>query len=348
MRPTIRGWTVVVVVAVALAMSWQYGPRSLNAVVVPLVVVLVGGVIATGLLTRPSVSRHPIEDGFPGDRRTVALTVDSDTSVAATVRDDVGDGLVTVDGEPCVETTLEDETRLEYAIDLDARGERTVGPLSITVTDVFGLVRRRFEYDATASVLVYPRLFDLGGETARELRTAVDDTVADERDEFDHLREYRRGDPRRDVHWKASAKRPGDDLVVAEHVADGSLGSITIAADGPPDRADELVSAVATVATVLFEANVGVGLAIGEEYRPPSTDAAHYRDCLALLAIVDDSDLEGSERQRADVVVRADETGTTVVVEGTELPVGRLAASASVAGGESDRTSNVDGTGVIA
>lgn len=348
MRPTIRGWTVVVVVVAALAMSWQYGPRSLNAVVAPLVIVLVGGVIATGLLSRPSVSRHPIEDGFPGEHRTVAITVESDTSVAATVHDDVGDGLVAVDGEPCVETTLEDETRLEYAIELEERGERTVGPLSITVTDVFGLVRRRFEFDATASVLVYPRLFELDGETARDLRAVVDDAVADERDEFDHLREYRRGDPRRDVHWKASAKRPGDDLVVAEHVADGSLGSVTIAADGSPDRADELTSAVATVATVLFEANVGVGLAIGDEYRPPSTDAAHYRDCLGLLAVVDGADLEGSDRQRADVVVRADESGTAVVVDGTELPIDRRRDSTAADGGGDDRKSGVDGPEVVA
>jgi len=311
MRPTIRAWSVVVVVVAAVAMSWQYGPRSLNAVVTPLLVVLGVAIVSMALVDRPVVDRHPIEPGFPGDRRTVAITVTTDSAITATVRDTVGSGLET-DTKPAVETTLEGESRLEYEIDLRDRGEQTVGPLSITVTDVFGLVSRRFEYEATTDVLVYPRIYAIDGDLAGDVRALVEST-GETRDEFDHLRAYQPGDPRRAVHWKASAKQPDDDLVVAERDATDTADSVTIAAAGSPDDEDTLASAIATVATVLTEVNVPVALeTTAWESTPP--DATNHRDLLAALAVTNGSDLESQHPERADVVVRVDGTKPTVVV----------------------------------
>ncbi|THE65365.1 DUF58 domain-containing protein [Salinadaptatus halalkaliphilus] len=317
MRLTRRGWTVLATVVAALALSWQYGPRSLNAIVVPLVIVFVAGLAAVALYDRPSVERQPIDDGPVGDHRTVTVTVDTDATVAATIRDTVGDGLAAVDGEPVAETTLEGETRLRYDVALEERGERTVGPLSITVTDIFGLFRRRFDDDATSMVVVYPPVYELSGDAARAVRSQGN-AAREDRDEFDHLRAYQRGDPMRDVNWKATAKRADGDLVVTEHLADAAVGSISLAGECSPAHADELTSALASIATDLLAGGIDVGVTLGDDACPPGGGSRHRRDILAMLAVSDGGDLDHDRRREADVLVRTDDDGTTVVVDDTE------------------------------
>ncbi|WP_049928030.1 DUF58 domain-containing protein [Halopiger goleimassiliensis] len=328
MRPTARGWAVVAVVVAALATGWQHGPRSLNALVAPLLVVSVAAVAIVAIADRPTVRRYPVDDGFPGDRRTVAVTVETDRAIAATVRDGVGPVLTPVDGPARFETTLEGQTRLEYDVRLEGRGRRAIGPLSITVTDVFGLVSRRFVYEETSPVVVYPRVYEADGAAARQLRSRVETAFRDQRDEFDHLRAYRRGDPMRDVHWKASAKRADEDLVVAEHVADEEAGSVTVAAEGAAASADEFATAVATLVTCLLEQNVAVGLVLEGERRPPATGQDHYRAILESLATTDGSDLEARERTAGDVFVRTDESGTTITIGNTDVAFETLRGAA--------------------
>jgi hypothetical protein len=65
---TLRGWTVVVAVVVAVALSWGFGPRALNAIVVPLVVVLLAGLVTAVRIDRPRVDRQPVSEGFIGEQ----------------------------------------------------------------------------------------------------------------------------------------------------------------------------------------------------------------------------------------------------------------------------------------
>ncbi|MFA9501974.1 DUF58 domain-containing protein [Natrinema sp. H-ect1] len=326
MRLTRRGWVAVAVVLAAAAMSWRFGPRALNAVVVPLLVVLLAGTVVVARAERPRVTRRPLAEGFIGEERTVSVAIETDGAVAATVSDTVGDGLSAITA-PHAEMTLDGEATFAYDLRLEARGRHRVGPLSIVVSDVVGLVERRFEYEETATVLVYPRVRALDGGPAVDRRTLA--SVADRRtrEEFDHLRTYQRGDPMADVHWKSAAKRPDEDLVVTEYADDDAVGAITIAADYPTDRedgVDEMASAAASVATALLEQGATVGLVTPDATQPPGTGRAHHRDLLGLLAVAEPGELPEEERRDADVVVRTESTGTTITVDGREIPFDRL------------------------
>ena len=334
MRLTIRGWTALFVVIVSLAMGWEFGPRALNAVVMPLAIVLIAGLVTVGRADRPEIRRTPVPEGFPGDRRTVEIAIESSSTVSATVRDDVGDGLTVLDadgetaaledGAPVVETTLDGDDRVTYEVRLEERGERRLGPMTITVSDVFGLVRRRFADEATTTVLVYPRVYDVRSGPGSHIRAVTDAIAGQDREAFDHLREYQRGDSLRDVHWKSAAKRPDADLVVTEYADTEETGSATIAAECAAGRDDELATAVASVAIHLLEAGVDVGLALPNGDCEPGSGRDHYRRLLAATARLEAGELEESRRDEWDVVIRSDADGTRVVIDDRSIPFERL------------------------
>ncbi|WP_265109127.1 DUF58 domain-containing protein [Halosolutus halophilus] len=337
MRLTRRGWAVVVVVVGSIAMGWQYGPRALNAVVTPLLVVLVAGTITTALADRPRVRRGAVAEGFVGETRTIAVTIETERAVSATVRDAVDDGL-TATTDPAEMTTLDGETEFSYDLRLEGRGDRRVGPLAISVVDLFGLVERRFEYEETASVLVYPPVYDLRGGTDRDLHLLADAATRRDREEFDHLREYQRGDSLRDVHWKSAAKRPDDGLVVTEYVNDDDAGSAVVAAECTPTRVDDLATAVASVATYLLEEGVNVGVTLPAADRQPGSGHDHHYDLLGLLAVVEAGELDERARTNADVLVQADANGTRIVVDDRTIPFDRLRGRGGRDGNRDERT----------
>lgn len=322
MKPTKRGWGALAVVGFCLLMAWGYGARSLNALVAPLVVVLLAAAIAVYRTDRPSLTREPIEEGFVGEERTVDVDVAVDAPTAAIVRDRVDDGL-SARGN-VAETTLTPEERFSYEIALEARGKRTIGPASLTVQDVLGLLEREFDYRGRDSVLVYPRVYDLFGASRHDLRVLADAVREHNREEFDHLREYVRGDSLRDIHWKSTAKRADDELVVKEFVAEEDLGAVEVVAESTAGRDDEMAVAAASVATFLLEIGVAVGITTGDERREPGTGHDHHVELLRLLAVAPDGEVGDRTRERADVLIRADDDGTVVVVDGHEIPFERL------------------------
>ncbi|MWV38664.1 DUF58 domain-containing protein [Natrialba sp. INN-245] len=325
MRLTIRGWTAVAVVAFALAMSWQYGPRSLNAVVVPVAIVTVAALFTTARIDPPTVEGAAVDDGFVGETRTVERTIESPQTASGTIHATVGDGL-SAQARARLETTLEGdaETRFTYELSLEARGEHDVGRLEITVTDVLGLVERRFEYESTDTVVAYPQVYGLEGRDAGRLTATAVAASRTDRGEFDGLREYRRGDSLRDVHWKSAAKRPDEELFVMEYADHGDDSAVTVAASAPSGREDELASAAASVVVHLLEAGLDVGLELPNAARSAGSGWGHRQTLLAALAVADAGDLEDRVRADADVVVDAAGVETTVVVDGAEIPFDRL------------------------
>ncbi|ELZ04835.1 DUF58 domain-containing protein [Natrialba asiatica] len=373
---TRRGWAVLAIICLSIAMGWQYGPRSLNAIVAPLLVILLAGFVVTLRLDRPAVRRLPMEDGFVGETREAAFAVETTGDVAATVRDEIGTGLAfetdearthaagsvsTTTHTPATETILDGETRVTYDVALASRGDRTVGPATITIRDVFGLVTRRFEFGETSSVTVYPQVYELQGALDERLHEFADATARRNREEFDHLREYRRGDSLRDVHWKAAAKQPEDDLVVTEYAADAGLETVTIAAESATGLEDELATAVASIVTALRETSIRVGLVVDGTVVHPSSDAGHYYELLAVLAALESgagtAALTDRDRADAEIRVTARTRAVSVVIgegeTGHEIPFERLRGTSERArpgpaangGGRRDAGQRATGTG---
>lgn len=320
MRPTKRGLAVAVVVAVAFVVASEHGPRSLNAMVVPLVVAGIAAVLTVARAERPRVDRRPVTPGFVGETRTVELVVTTGRSRSATVVDGVGDGLTAP--ADTVELTLSDETIVAYDVRLAARGDHEVGPTTIVVRDVLGLVQRRFEVDRRTSVLVYPPVYELHDGATRDLTAVANAAREYDRTEFDHLREYERGDALRDVHWKSAAKRPDDELVVKEFV-DEAFERVSIVAEATPGHADEMAAAATTIATHVLDLGVGVDLIAPGDLRAGATVGDRDR-VLRLLATTGYGEVSDRRRDAADVIVRADERGTVVVFGDRSIPFERM------------------------
>ncbi|KAA1417926.1 DUF58 domain-containing protein [Nocardioides humilatus] len=109
--------------------------------------------------------------------------------------------------------------RVSYQVRSDVRGRFEIGPLTIRIADPFGLVEIRRAVPGTAPLVVTPRTVALprtpivgGWSGSGEHRPQV---FAAGSAEDVSVREYRRGDELRRVHWRSSA-RMGDLMVRRE------------------------------------------------------------------------------------------------------------------------------------
>ena len=148
--------------------------------------------------------------------------------------------------------------RLRYEVRGAVRGIHSVGPLRVSTTDPFGLIRRRFAVGAASAVTVAPTIVELtplpsstgeaGGtrqSSALQLGQGADNLVA---------RPYAPGDSMRRIHWRATAHR--DTLMVRQEEQESSPAATIVldralsrwspaAADGPGrDRAFETAVSV--------------------------------------------------------------------------------------------------------
>lgn len=319
MRLTRRGWAVVGTVVVGLLMAWWFGARSLNAVVAPALVALGAGWLQLRRAPAPTVTRSTPAPGFPGERRTVDLSVE--TALNADVREGADGGLRLVDGERSIAGSAD----LRYAVGLGRRGEHALGPTHVAVSDALGLFVAEHTVAGRTSVLVYPDVQPVAA--ARAFDRLVDESGTPDRQAFERLREYVPGDALRDVHWKSSAKRADEELVVTEF-ADEDRGGVTVAAEADAGRADEMAAIAASIAIHLLDADVEVDVVCPGG----SVDGAAGEDgrdlVLDLLARTPGGRVGADVRASADVAVAATDDGLTVVIDGSHHDVAELVESA--------------------
>jgi uncharacterized protein (DUF58 family) len=251
-RPTPRGVVVALVAGGGLWMALSFGPRSLNAVVVPAAVALLGAGVYLLTLDRPTLSRPSPTSGFPGDERTVELAFDTDDPFVGVVVDDLPAG---VEGDARVETLVGDDP-ITYDVTYRSRGVHDLGPVRVRARDVLGLAERTFSWDDRATALVYPRVRPLSGTVVARIEAGFEGRADAHRDEFDHLREYVHGDSLRDIHWKSSARR--DDLVVQSFRPERETPTVRLAASADPGRADDMAEATASVGAALLADGISV------------------------------------------------------------------------------------------
>lgn len=311
MRPTRRGWVLVGVIVFAFATATAFGPRGLNAVVAPGVVALAAAAWQVRGFEPPALTREHQERGERGGTVRVRLNFETDTPRSARVVERVGDGLV-ADGADR-ELSL-GNTTVAYDLDLAERGEWTIGPTTVEVRDVLGLVSATTRYPATGRVIVHPRVHLLSAPK-REALAQLHGGIGDDRQAVDGIRFYRRGDPLRDVHWKSSAKRPDDELIVKKFATEERSRSVHIVAQAAEGAADAMAEAAASVAAALLESGVGVDLSTPSG-RVDSDDPEGLRAILDHLARAGDGWVTTRVREDADVVVVATGRGVRVTIDG--------------------------------
>lgn len=341
---TRRGWALAAVAVGGFGMAAWFSARSLDAVVAPALVVLAAGWVRVKRADQPELHTEVPEYGFSGETVTASLDFETATPLAARVELHAADGL-TVDPD-AVETTVADGT-VTFEVELGDRGVHSVGPVEVVAEDVFGVWRTTYSYPVSRDVVVFPTVHRLAD--AGELAALHREFGATGRDRFEQLREYERGDPLRDVHWKSSAKRPGE-LVVMEFAASEDRRQVELLAEADGGRTDEVAEAAASVAAYLLDAGFAVGLTVPGDRVEPGAGPDHRTDLLAALARTQPGTVGEARREGVDVLVRGatDAEAVTVTLDGRTVTFDELTGDAESSdeseGGEERASASDDAT----
>src|SRR2546429_506598 len=130
------------------------------------------------------------------------------------------------------------------------------GPLSIGVTDPFGLARRSEPSAGEAELVVRPRVHEIVAPVAVGSRisaeheaTAWRAVVSDLGDEFVTLRDYEVGDDLRRVHWRSTA-RTGDLMLRQDELRFGEVATVLLDTRAGAHRGDSFERALEVAASV--------------------------------------------------------------------------------------------------
>ena len=184
---------------------------------------------------------------------------------------------------------------IDYRVRSDLRGRFTIGPLSIRISDPFGLVELTRSFTISDTLMVTPQVVALphvrlagewtgGGDSrTRSVAAAGDDDVAP--------REYRQGDDLRRVHWRSTA-RHGELMVRREEQQWQSRGALLLdtrryahRGEGPRSSFEAAVSAAASIGVHLAHEGLGLRL-VTDQGAEHLTDTGLSLSLLDTLAVV--------------------------------------------------------------
>jgi uncharacterized protein (DUF58 family) len=186
---------------------------------------------------------------------------------------------------------------VSYPVRADVRGRYRVGPLSVRLTDPFGLVELTRSFASTDDLVVTPVVTALpsvrlsgdwtggGDASARSVAVSGSDDAA--------TREYRSGDDLRKVHWRSTA-HVGELMVRREEQPFQSRATLLLDSrasghrgDGPGSSFEWSVSAVASIAVALSRSGYGLRLLAdtGLDLVPPDVPATEGALLDALAAV---------------------------------------------------------------
>lgn len=206
-RPTARGWQalfagVATLVVARLIGTTQFHQLAYALLALPLASLVLGVMGSRGLRYSRLLS--------PGTRITAGspakLRLLLERSRFGATKASVVDRLPGPRGFEFSETR--ERSRIEVPITFARRGVYTLGPAEVRVADPLGLLRfARKDWERT-EVVVYPQVYELRGFPLRGGNVEAGTTGSRGRrgEEFANLREYRRGDDRRHIHWKSLAR----------------------------------------------------------------------------------------------------------------------------------------------
>jgi uncharacterized protein (DUF58 family) len=202
---------------------------------------------------------------------------------------------------------------VSYVVRSDVRGKFTLGPMAVRVADSFGLVELDRTFSSTTDLVITPRIITLPPVPLVGVWTGSGDNrprdFAGGSAEDVTVREYRRGDDLRRVHWRSSA-RMGELMVRREEQPWQSRATLFIdnrrhahRGSGPASSLEYAVTAGASVAMHLTQRGFRVRLVTadgnedGRVWHEHGALDAEAGTLLESLAVMTDSpriDIDGS------------------------------------------------------
>lgn len=211
-----------------------------------------------------------------------------------------------------------------YQVRSDVRGRFEIGPMTVRVSDPFGMVELGRAFRTTSSLIVTPRTVPLPTIPLGGARTGSGDNrpraFATGSAEDVTVREYRRGDDLRRVHWRSSA-RVGELMVRREEQPWQSRATIFLDNRSGSHRGSGLgstfevaVEAAASIGAHLVHRGflvrlvTATGEATGPQWHVRDEEANHrsLMDALAVVGLVERGQLESGwlvESARSGVVI---------------------------------------------
>lgn len=178
------------------------------------------------MLKRMRVKRHLPSRVMAGETVSVDISLENHKLVISswmmTVRDRVTNARESLDARVLFARVPRTGKRTgHYQLRLMQRGIYHFGPILLSTRFPFGLVERGYLFDETGEILVYPRVGRLSPSWKRNhlVGTELSQREQSRRgafdDEFHRIREFRRGDNPRAIHWRTSARH--NELMVCEY-----------------------------------------------------------------------------------------------------------------------------------
>lgn len=211
-------------------------------------------------------------------------------------------------------------TTIEAPLVFARRGVYELGPAEVGVRDLFGLLRFVRRFSEKTEVVVYPRVHDLRDFPIRGENVEVGSRGSRGRrgDEFAGLREYRRGDDRRHIHWKSLAHT--GELYVKEFAVEAPRRysvALDLRREGlrtPEAEVEDAVSVAASVLTRLARERLPFRLVCADgpgSTTPFGSDEGSYWGAMRLLAT---ARVDGARRLGQAVLAEGDSLGEGVVL----------------------------------
>jgi uncharacterized protein (DUF58 family) len=222
-------------------------------------------------------------------------------------------------------TQIWDHT-VSYTVRSDVRGRFVLGPMTVRVTDPFGLIELPRSFQTQAELIVTPTVVRLPQTGISGAWTGAGDNrpraFASGSAEDVTVREYRHGDALRRVHWRSSA-RTGELMVRREEQPWQSRATVLLdnrvsahRGNGAASSLEAAVSTAASIVTHLAERGFTVRLVTAEGASASRSDAWHERTSgpdtrrlLEELAVV-----EGSRRLLLETSWVADTARTGMLI----------------------------------
>ena len=258
-RPTARGWQAIFFGALSLTLALLIGTTQIYQLAYALAGLLLASLALGLFFSRGLGYERRVSEG---ERLTAGSPVHAELSISNASRTR-SPGVEMVDHLPerrvfRTPSVGAAETRgIRERMLFEKRGRYELGPAEIQTADPFGLLRFTRRFRERTGVTVYPEVFELASfplrGSSREM--GARGSFARQGDEFSGLREYRRGDDSRHIHWKSVA-RTGE-LVVKEFTQEAPRRYAVILdlyrpGIGSPEASEAVEDAVSAAGSVLL------------------------------------------------------------------------------------------------